>query len=673
MSGFEIAGIVLGAFPILYDTAKDLGTVLKKTKSWWQFETSFENFVSAIATQEIAYTQVLKRLLDPLDITDDEYESLLRDPRSGLWYEHHIQGELRQRLPQNEYTWFMWNLSELNEALTGLQRLLPLNKVYHLDSTSLESELYRLQTSFSDKKNHLLTRITDINDKLHTFLDRGSGVTRQSATKPSIPFRDLHGHAVAFYECLAQRWQCCCSAAHTVGITTSPAVLKSSKTTKNGYFNVLFEAEAGRKQLSLQVDAFAAAKPKTNGGSAGARAQTLDVEAALELKSQIVVKKQLKVAADAAGEKSVSALAITALSISGHGIETPRKSILRSVTKKIKKLPHWRGADAEPNASLPKTSFKQGSSISSLGKTLAPDTTATPKNGSSLNVASEGELSRSQSSISASSRVRFTDEGSPPSPPEANEARMGEMKDICKFVTSAEPPRDGSDSLSLDEGRGVVLKPSPLDQSTLKASTTQSIDAFLQTTSVRQSRLYMGLSFALTLLCLATSSWIPAQLAKSDVFLVCCGPGAGPGGRAKRSFGPYFSRNSREICAPPAPAPAQRRAWDAKSSLLLLGVVLLELFHGQTLEQQPSWAESLDEDGRPNESTRFCGAFLWACRAEEPLRVHFGRELGGALHEAIRKCICFDFGRDDEFGDARLAEVVYREVVVPLEKCCPQF
>lgn len=129
MSGFEIAGIVLGAFPILYDTAKDLGTVLKKTKSWWQFETSFENFVSAIATQEIAYTQVLKRLLDPLDITDDEYESLLRDPRSGLWYEHHIQGELRQRLPQNEYTWFMWNLSELNEALMGLQKLLPLNKV----------------------------------------------------------------------------------------------------------------------------------------------------------------------------------------------------------------------------------------------------------------------------------------------------------------------------------------------------------------------------------------------------------------------------------------------------------------------------------------------------------------------------------------------------------------
>ncbi|CCF44747.1 hypothetical protein CH063_14042, partial [Colletotrichum higginsianum] len=89
------------------------------------------------------------------------------------------------------------------------------------------------------------------------------------------------------------------------------------------------------------------------------------------------------------------------------------------------------------------------------------------------------------------------------------------------------------------------------------------------------------------------------------------------------------------------------------------------------LEQQDAWAESLDEEGQPNESTRLCGAFLWICRAKESLKTHFGSELGGELSEAIRKCICFDFGRDDDYGDSRLAEVVYREVVVPLEKCCP--
>lgn len=129
MSGFEIAGVVLGAFPILCDTAKDLGTVFKKTKWWWQFETSFENFVSTIATQEIAYILVLERLLGPLDITDAEYDSLLGDPKSSLWHESHIQEELRQCLPHSKYVWFMWNLSDLNTAIEELQKLLPIDKV----------------------------------------------------------------------------------------------------------------------------------------------------------------------------------------------------------------------------------------------------------------------------------------------------------------------------------------------------------------------------------------------------------------------------------------------------------------------------------------------------------------------------------------------------------------
>ncbi|OBR08868.1 hypothetical protein CH63R_07633 [Colletotrichum higginsianum IMI 349063] len=464
MSGFEIAGVVLGAFPILCGTAKNLGTMFKKTKWWWQFETSFENFVSTIATQEIAYIQVLERLLGPLDVTEAEYDSLLRDPKSNLWHESHIQEELRQCLPHSKYTWFMWNLSDLNTAIEELQKLLPIDK-----------------TSFSSDKDRLLKRITDVNDDLHQFFDRGATLVRPSATKPTIPFRDMHRRAVTFYECLARRWKCSCLSAHTVGIAAHPAIHKPSRMAEHGYFNVLFEAEASFKQLRLQVETLTTSKYETNSDS------------------------------------------------------------------------------------------------------VAPE------------------------------------------------------------------------------------KAEPLDQSTINASTLQSIDSFIKTTTIRQSRLYVGLSLALTLLCLATSSWVPTQLAKDDIFLVCCESGGKPS--SSKRFGPYFSRTSQDICS--SSSSVESRTWNAKSSLLLLGVVLLELFHGQQLEQQDAWAESLDEEGQPNESTRLCGAFLWICRAKESLKTHFGSELGGELSEAIRKCICFDFGRDDDYGDSRLAEVVYREVVVPLEKCCP--
>ncbi|KAK1986722.1 hypothetical protein LZ30DRAFT_647255 [Colletotrichum cereale] len=666
MSGFEIAGVVLGAFPILCDTAKNLGTVFKKTKSWWQFETSFENFVSTIATQEIAYIQVLERLFDPLDITVEERKSLLGDPRSSLWHEQHIQEDLRHCLPQNKFPWFMLNLSELNKAIEGLQNLLPVDKVYYLDSTNLESELYRLQTSFSSEKDRLLQRITKINDDLHQFFDRGSTLTRAPARNSTIPFRDLHHQAATFYECLERRWNCCCSVAHTVGITTHPAIQKPSRAAKHGYFNVLFEAEANHKQLRLQVETITTVECTAALNSAPA-APSIKVGAAIELKSQMLVRNQLKSASRAVSDNSVSALALTSLSLSAQARKTPQKSILKSAANKLRKLQHRKSADSTQGL---KTSTDPAS-LPSLSTTCLSTSIAMPTDGSGLEVPTQRNgLSRSRSSVSSTLTVRFAEAETQPSSVQADGGRNREFKSFCDFVTGADtPPGDKGNILSLDEGRRVMLEPEPLDQSTIKASTTQSIDHFLQTTKVRHTRLSVGLSFAYTLLCLATSSWIPSQLSKNDVFLVCCESD----GKTSKRLGPYFSRTSRDICSPPSPGSSgSSRVWDAEASLRLLGVVLLELFHGQTLEQQASWVESLDDDGRPNESTRFCGAFLWACRADESLKVHFGRELGGALSEAIRKCICFDFGRDDDRGDLRLAEAVYREVVVPLEKCCPQ-
>ncbi|GKT69726.1 hypothetical protein ColTof4_02149 [Colletotrichum tofieldiae] len=435
---------------------------------------------------------------------------------------------------------------------------------------------------------------------------------------------------------------------------------------KNGCFNVLFESGANYKQLRLQFQTFAASQCKPTLDSAPP-APTVKVEAAIELKSQMLVKKQLKTVSNAASENSVSALALTSLSISGQGFKTPRKSILKSAANKLKKFQHRKSVDNNPVRPESKATVTSDST-SSLSTTFASNSTVTLANDSGLKVPTERNgISRSRSSVSSASKVRFAEAEIQSSSAEEDEDGKREVVSLCDFVKSSDTPNGDKDNiLSLDEGRRVILKPEPLDQSTIKASTTQSIDSFLKTTTVRQHRLYIGLSFALTLLCLATSSWIPTQPSKDDIFMVCCESG----GKTQKRFGPYFSRTSRDICSSPACVDSQ--AWNAKSSLLLLGIVLLELFHGQTLEQQDSWAESLDEAGQPNESTRICGAFLWICRAEESLKTYFGKELGGALYEAIRKCICFDFGRDDDFGDLRLAEVVYKEVVVPLEKCCPQ-
>jgi hypothetical protein len=97
MSGLEIAGLVLGAFPIVCGAARELEGVFQNAVSWWEFETSFENLITGIRTQEIAYQQVLERLVEHLDVSEDEYNSLVGDQDSPLWSEPWIKDKVEKR------------------------------------------------------------------------------------------------------------------------------------------------------------------------------------------------------------------------------------------------------------------------------------------------------------------------------------------------------------------------------------------------------------------------------------------------------------------------------------------------------------------------------------------------------------------------------------------------
>ncbi|KAF4334108.1 sugar transporter STL1 [Fusarium beomiforme] len=121
MSGFEIAGVVLGLFPIVCDSAKDLRGVFRDAQTWWRFEREFEDFILEIEKQQIAFSQILEILFDPLDqISHRDRETLASDPSSPLWYDLHIQRTLTHRVGQKYLGWFMRRLSDLNDSLEEL-------------------------------------------------------------------------------------------------------------------------------------------------------------------------------------------------------------------------------------------------------------------------------------------------------------------------------------------------------------------------------------------------------------------------------------------------------------------------------------------------------------------------------------------------------------------------
>lgn len=133
MSGFEIAGLVLGAFPILCEAATGLRGVFKDFRSWRRFETTFENFILGLEREHISFSQTLDLLLDPIDnLSQNERQALRDDPNSPLWFDLRIQKELEQRVQPKYHDWFMRQLRGMNDALDELHVMLPVDKVQSL-------------------------------------------------------------------------------------------------------------------------------------------------------------------------------------------------------------------------------------------------------------------------------------------------------------------------------------------------------------------------------------------------------------------------------------------------------------------------------------------------------------------------------------------------------------
>lgn len=129
MSGFEIAGVVLGAFPLIIEAAKEFRPGLKGAKAWWRFDKSFKILLYGVRSQEIAYIQVLERLVEHLDLSSAEHTLLTTVPDASLWYDPAIKEGLELRFPGEKYRWVMDCLVELHDCLLELQKFLPVGKV----------------------------------------------------------------------------------------------------------------------------------------------------------------------------------------------------------------------------------------------------------------------------------------------------------------------------------------------------------------------------------------------------------------------------------------------------------------------------------------------------------------------------------------------------------------
>lgn len=128
MSGFEIAGIVLGSFPILIEAAKPFARYLEGAERWWHFKTSFRTLTATLEDELIAYSQNLELLLTPVDLDSGLKAKLQEDPKSDLWHDPEVQAKLKSRIKNQYMSWFQRQLLDMRETLNEIQGMLPINQ-----------------------------------------------------------------------------------------------------------------------------------------------------------------------------------------------------------------------------------------------------------------------------------------------------------------------------------------------------------------------------------------------------------------------------------------------------------------------------------------------------------------------------------------------------------------
>lgn len=125
MSGIEIAGLVLGSFPIMLNCLEYYREGLEPLDNWLHFRKHFIAFVDEIEHQMMRYTENMIRLLDPIVKDNDSLVALVHDTADPRWTDD--QGTL-DKLVKNrltsEHGRFLRIMHRMDETVRALKKFL---------------------------------------------------------------------------------------------------------------------------------------------------------------------------------------------------------------------------------------------------------------------------------------------------------------------------------------------------------------------------------------------------------------------------------------------------------------------------------------------------------------------------------------------------------------------
>jgi hypothetical protein len=123
MSGLEVVGIILGAFPLAISGMEHYEETKKVANTFFKIRRAHRKDLGKVKDCQLKFRLNMKELLLPL-LTDDvvttmEYEQLLAKPGGPGWQEEHVEESLAERLGEC-YERYIEILKEMEETMVLL-------------------------------------------------------------------------------------------------------------------------------------------------------------------------------------------------------------------------------------------------------------------------------------------------------------------------------------------------------------------------------------------------------------------------------------------------------------------------------------------------------------------------------------------------------------------------
>lgn len=169
MSGFEVAGIVLGSIPLLISTLEHYCEGVTTLQRWRKYKRELRSLIRNLETERVKLQNVCEKLLDGL-VSLSQFEAMIKSPLSELWKRQEIHRKIRGRLWEASDV-FEATICDVNSAIEEMTKRLDSQNdgkvsefrrgVFTLRRSTYEDLLKRIKDGVSDLEN-----LTDRNIEL---------------------------------------------------------------------------------------------------------------------------------------------------------------------------------------------------------------------------------------------------------------------------------------------------------------------------------------------------------------------------------------------------------------------------------------------------------------------------------------------------------------------------